>query len=139
MLFRSFSMLHTNSASGVLPRLLDMDVEPFLIASTVNTVIGQRLVCRVSPHRDAYWSNPLETQMILETVGHLLPKTKEDVARVSEDLGYKDLLGHSVHDLGHRLEEARDATPPLPGEDASDPEKQDEHDDLKHVGLDHRV
>ena len=75
----------------MLPRLLDMDVEPFLIASTVNTVIGQRLVRRVSPHRDAYWSNPLETQMILETVGHLLPKTKEDVARVSEDLGYKDL------------------------------------------------
>ena len=86
-----FSTLHTNSAAGVLPRLLDMDVEPFLIASTVNTVIGQRLVRRVSPHRDAYWSNPLETQMILETVGHLLPKTKEDVARVSEDLGYKDL------------------------------------------------
>ena len=79
-----FSTLHTNSAAGVLPRLLDMDVEPFLIASTVNTVIGQRLVRRVSPHRDAYWSNPLETQMILETVGHLLPKTKEDVARVSE-------------------------------------------------------
>ena len=48
-----FSTLHTNSAAGVLPRLLDMDVEPFLIASTVNTVIGQRLVRRVSPHRDA--------------------------------------------------------------------------------------
>ena len=58
-----FSTLHTNSAAGVLPRLLDMDVEPFLIASTVNTVIGQRLVRRVSPHRDAYWSNPLETQI----------------------------------------------------------------------------
>lgn len=86
-----FSTLHTNSAAGVLPRLLDMAVEPFLIASTVNTIIGQRLVRRVSKHREAYWSNPIETQNILTTVGHLLPKTKEEVATVSEDLGYKDL------------------------------------------------
>lgn len=86
-----FSTLHTNSAAGVLPRLLDMEIEPFLIASTVNTIIGQRLVRRVGPKRDAYWSSPLETKSILDTVGHLLPKTKEDVARVSADLGYKDL------------------------------------------------
>ena len=86
-----FSTLHTNSVAGVLPRLLDMDIEPFLIASTVNTIIGQRLVRRVSPKRDAYWSSPLETKSILETVGHLLPKTKEEVAQVSADLGYKDL------------------------------------------------
>ncbi len=39
-----FSTLHTNSAAGILPRLLDMGIEPFLIASTVHTVIGQRLV-----------------------------------------------------------------------------------------------
>lgn len=86
-----FSTLHTNSAAGVLPRLLDMEIEPFLIASTVNTIIGQRLVRRVGPKRDAYWSSPLETKSIIENVGHLLPKTKEDVARVSADLGYKDL------------------------------------------------
>ena len=86
-----FSTLHTNSAAGVLPRLLDMDIEPFLIASTVNTIIGQRLVRRVGPKRDTYWSTPLETKSILETVGHLLPKTKEEVAQISADLGYKDL------------------------------------------------
>lgn len=86
-----FSTLHTNSAAGVLPRLLDMGIEPFLIASTVNTIIGQRLVRRVANRRDAYWSTPLETQMIKEAVGHLLPKTKEEVANVSADLGYKDL------------------------------------------------
>ncbi|OGL22668.1 type II secretion system protein E [Candidatus Saccharibacteria bacterium RIFCSPHIGHO2_01_FULL_45_15] len=86
-----FSTLHTNSAAGVLPRLLDMKIEPFLIASTVNTIIGQRLVRRVSAKRDAYQSTPIETQNILTTVGHLLPKTQADVARVSEDLGYKDL------------------------------------------------
>lgn len=96
-----FSTLHTNSAAGVLPRLLDMKVEPFLIASTVNTIIGQRLVRRVAAKRDTYQSSPIETQNILATVGHLLPKTKADVARVSEDLGYKDLplAGQSAYTL----------------------------------------
>lgn len=100
-----FSTLHTNSAAGVLPRLLDMEIEPFLIASTVNTIIGQRLVRRVSKRRDAYWSTPIETQNILATVGHILPKTKEEVAQVSEDLGYKDLplAGQNAYTLvkGH--------------------------------------
>jgi type IV pilus assembly protein PilB len=86
-----FSTLHTNSAAGVLPRLLDMGIEPFLIASTVNTIIGQRLVRRVGKRREVYQSNPIETENILRTVGHLLPKTPADVARISEDLGYKDL------------------------------------------------
>ncbi len=39
-----FSTLHTNNAATCLPRLLDMDIEPFLIASTVRAVVGQRLV-----------------------------------------------------------------------------------------------
>lgn len=42
-----FSTLHTNNAATCLPRLLDMKIEPFLIASTVNAVIGQRLVRRL--------------------------------------------------------------------------------------------
>lgn len=96
-----FSTLHTNSAAGVLPRLLDMKIEPFLIASTVNTIIGQRLVRRVATKRETYQSTPIETQNITATIGHLLPKTKEDVARVSADLGYKDLplAGQSAYTL----------------------------------------
>lgn len=96
-----FSTLHTNSAAGVLPRLLDMGIEPFLIASTVNTIIGQRLVRRVAKNRESYQSTPIETESIIETVGHLLPKTAADVARVSEDLGYKDLplAGQSAYTL----------------------------------------
>ncbi|HEY5152635.1 MAG TPA: ATPase, T2SS/T4P/T4SS family, partial [Candidatus Saccharimonadales bacterium] len=42
-----FSTLHTNNAATCLPRLLEMGVEPFLIASTVRVVIGQRLVRRL--------------------------------------------------------------------------------------------
>jgi type IV pilus assembly protein PilB len=96
-----FSTLHTNSAAGVLPRLLDMKIEPFLIASTVNTIIGQRLVRRVSRKREVYQSTAIETQNIMATVGHLLPKTPEEVARVSADLGYKDLplAGQSAYTL----------------------------------------
>lgn len=86
-----FSTLHTNSAAGVLPRLLDMGIEPFLIASTVNVIIGQRLVRRVADDRETMQSTVLETKSIQETLGMILPKTKEEVAKVSEDLGYKDL------------------------------------------------
>jgi len=96
-----FSTLHTNSSAGVLPRLLDMGIEPFLIASTVRTIIGQRLVRRVAPKRDAYQSTPIETQNITATVGHLLPKTQAEVATISENLGYKDLplAGQSAYTL----------------------------------------
>lgn len=86
-----FSTLHTNSAAGVLPRLLDMGIEPFLIASTVNTVIGQRLVRRIGDERETYQSSELETKSIQENLGGLLPKTAAEVAAVSQDLGYKDL------------------------------------------------
>lgn len=96
-----FSTLHTNSAAGVLPRLLDMNIEPFLIASTVNTIIGQRLVRKVASKRETYQSTSIETQNIMATVGHLLPKTKDEVAKVSADLGYKDLplAGQSAYTL----------------------------------------
>ena len=86
-----FSTLHTNSAAGVLPRLLDMGIEPFLIASTVNTIIGQRLVRRVATKRDVYQSSPIETQAIQTAIGHLLPKTAAQMPAIAEDLGYKDL------------------------------------------------
>lgn len=48
------STLHTNSAAGALPRLLDMKVEPFLIASTVTAIIGQRLVRKLDKSKKAF-------------------------------------------------------------------------------------
>ena len=48
------STLHTNSAAGALPRLIDMGVEPFLIASTINVIIAQRLVRKLCPEHDSY-------------------------------------------------------------------------------------
>lgn len=107
-----FSTLHTNSAAGILPRLIDMGIEPFLIASTVNTIIGQRLVRRVAPQRNTYQSSPMETQSIIETVGHLLPKTPEEIERVSADLGYKNLP--LANQESYTLVKGRD-TPQTPG------------------------
>lgn len=86
-----FSTLHTNSAAGILPRLLDMGIEPFLLASTLNVVIGQRLVRRITEKRELYSSSEIETAGINEIVGDLLPATDADVAKISEDLGYPGL------------------------------------------------
>lgn len=83
-----FSTLHTNSAAGVLPRLLDMEVEPFLIASTVNTVIGQRLVRRIGEDKISYESKIAEKAAIEETLGKVLPKTKEELPQKKKELGY---------------------------------------------------
>jgi len=96
-----FSTLHTNSAAGILPRLLDMDIEPFLIASTVHTVIGQRLVRRLTSDATPYKSSSAEAQAINDTIGHLLPKTNQEVAAISKDLGYSGLplAGQSAYTL----------------------------------------
>ncbi len=48
------STLHTNSAAGAVPRLVDMGVEPFLLVSTINIVIGQRLVRRLCGVKEKY-------------------------------------------------------------------------------------
>ena len=61
------STLHTNSAAGALPRLLEMGVEPFLIASTVNIIVAQRLVRRLCETKD-------KTMMTGEAFGSLVGK-----------------------------------------------------------------
>jgi type IV pilus assembly protein PilB len=86
-----FSTLHTNSAAGILPRLLDMGIEPFLIASTVHTVIGQRLVRRTSEQKTSYQSDQAETAAIHATLGALLPGSDADRAKAVQDLGYDNL------------------------------------------------
>ncbi|MBQ3325764.1 type II/IV secretion system protein [Candidatus Saccharibacteria bacterium] len=86
-----FSTLHTNSAAGILPRLIEMGIEPFMIASTLNTVIGQRLVRRVTQKRTTYTSSELQTKEINDVLGDLLPKSQEQVAAYSESLGYPGL------------------------------------------------
>ena len=55
-----FTTLHTNDAPGAITRLIDMGVEPFLISSTLEAVLGQRLLRSICPHcRTTY--QPTET------------------------------------------------------------------------------
>jgi type II secretory ATPase GspE/PulE/Tfp pilus assembly ATPase PilB-like protein len=54
-----FSTLHTNDAAGAITRLIDMGVEPFLLASSIEAILGQRLIRRVCPYcRTAYHPEP---------------------------------------------------------------------------------
>ena len=56
-----FSTLHTNDAAGAYTRLVDMGVEPFLVASTVEAVMAQRLIRRLCPHcKEQYRPDPDE-------------------------------------------------------------------------------
>jgi len=69
------STLHTNSASGAMPRLLDMGVEPFLISSTVNIVLAQRLARKLCPEsREEY---------------HI---SKAEITEMSKDINMEELL-----------------------------------------------
>ncbi len=54
------STIHTNSAAGAIPRLIDMGVEPFLITATVKTIIAQRLVRRLTPSKEKYFLSEAE-------------------------------------------------------------------------------
>lgn len=71
-----FSTLHTNNAATSLPRLLDMGVEPFLIASTVKAVVGQRLVRRLCMNcRQKYTPNQEEVSALVRLFK--LPKEQD--------------------------------------------------------------
>lgn len=107
-----FSTLHTNSAAGILPRLLDMGIEPFLIASTVHVVIGQRLVRRIGKNNEQYQSSAVETAAIKATLGNFLPKDAEHMAEVAADLGYESLP--LAGDTAYTLTKGKDS-PGSPG------------------------
>lgn len=84
-----FSTLHTNNAATALPRLLDMEIEPFLIASTVKAIVGQRLVRRLSyATRQSYTPTQEEIDSVLrlfhvgdgETFAHIHELEKKAAA-----------------------------------------------------------
>jgi type IV pilus assembly protein PilB len=62
------STLHTNSAAGAIPRLMDMKIEPFLLVSTINIIIAQRLVRRLSPNKEKYFLSKAEFASIARIV-----------------------------------------------------------------------
>ena len=62
------STLHTNSASGAIPRLLDMGVEPFLLVSTVDVIIAQRLVRKLCSRMKKYFLSKEEINTLSKSV-----------------------------------------------------------------------
>jgi type IV pilus assembly protein PilB len=88
-----FSTLHTNNAATCLPRLLDMGVEPFLIASTVRVVVGQRLVrrlcidCRQSVQPDSAIVKELEKTFKLDRNGGVKRLHELEAEALKGDIG----------------------------------------------------
>ncbi len=62
------STIHTNSAVGAIPRLIDMGVEPFLITATVKTIIAQRLIRRLTPSKEKYFLSSSEVKSLAKLI-----------------------------------------------------------------------
>ncbi|MBI4038603.1 Flp pilus assembly complex ATPase component TadA [Candidatus Daviesbacteria bacterium] len=83
-----FSTLHTNSASGAPPRLLDMGVEPFLLASALNAVVAQRVVRKICPHCPIELIPPQEVvENIKLILGKFLPASFNVASRLFKGKG----------------------------------------------------
>ena len=78
------STIHTNSAAGAIPRLIDMGVEPFLLISTVKTIIAQRLVRRLTESKKKYSLSEAE----LKNLGKII-----DLDRVLSLLKIENIIG----------------------------------------------
>ncbi len=62
------STLHTNSAAGAIPRLIDMKCEPFLLVSTLKIVVAQRLIRRLSDTKEKYTLNDAELAQLAKKI-----------------------------------------------------------------------
>ena len=80
------STLHTNSASGAVPRLLDMKVEPFLLASTLHTVVAQRLTRRLK-NAEKYVLSPAEKEQLAKhaDLDKVLQRLKDEQVVTAKD------------------------------------------------------
>jgi type IV pilus assembly protein PilB len=81
------STIHTNSAAGAIPRMIDMGIEPFLIVSTVRTVVAQRLVRRLTKSKQRYTMSDVE----LDALGKLI-----DLGRMLEILKREKIVDPSA-------------------------------------------
>ena len=102
-----FSTLHTNNAATCLPRLLDMGIEPFLIASTVKAVVGQRLVRRLCMNcREQYNPEQDEIDMVVRLF-NLMPEQHFDYIHglekqaIEQEVGGDTELGTNEKTIVH--------------------------------------
>jgi len=106
------STLHTNDASTAFPRLIDMKIEPFLIASTINVVIGQRLVrkicseCRVKRTMTEAEINSLSDLPLEVLKGHPTVYNGKG-CKVCDQSGYRGRIG--IYEVLEMDDDIRDA------------------------------
>jgi len=92
------STLHTNSASGAIPRLLDMDIEDFFLSSTILGVLAQRLVRKVCPYCKEEYDPPKEilddlNNILRELSGNQVLMTKDaEMAKIIKEIMAKDKI-----------------------------------------------
>ena len=102
-----FSTLHTNSASAALPRLTDIGVEPFLIASTINAVLAQRLVrvickdCKAEFKLDDVLMESLEKLFHLDKLMPILVEEKVAPAKTKSIQDLKFYKGQGCDKCNH--------------------------------------
>lgn len=107
------STLHTNDAPTTLPRLLDMNIEPFLIASTVNIAMGQRLVRKICP--DCKTKKEISADELKSLSAVLSPKILDDHraffygagCSTCDESGYKGRIG--IYEIMEMDDEIRTA------------------------------
>ena len=97
------STLHTNDSAGALPRLINMGIEPFLITSSINLVIAQRLVRRICPDCKAESKVPesLITE-IKEEIAKIPKNNPKDLARINKPLKFYHGTGCSKCSKGYK-------------------------------------
>lgn len=83
-----FSTLHTSNASGALPRLLDLGAGNFLLASTINAILGQRIVRKICENcKEEYVPLPQIMEEIKKTLGKLFPPPSAAEIKLSRGKG----------------------------------------------------
>jgi general secretion pathway protein E/type IV pilus assembly protein PilB len=89
-----FSTLHTNDAPSAFTRLIDMGIEPFLVASTLEGVMAQRLVRMICPDcKEEYQPSPHDVPNDLPTNGQRLTLWRGAGCRVCHHTGYRGRMG----------------------------------------------
>jgi len=89
-----FSTLHTNNAATTLPRLLDMGIEPFLIASTIRAIVGQRLVRRLHKEsRQSYVPSEAEIASIAQMFNLTAPGSFKIIHELEKEAAAAGLGG----------------------------------------------
>ncbi len=121
------STLHTNDASGVIPRLVDMGVKPFFLTPAVNAVLGQRLVRQLCPKcKVVHELNPEEDERVKKVLAVIspranisIPSTLPTIYRAGagceycSGIGYKGRIGiYEVFTMDDKIKQlANDGAP----------------------------